>query len=354
MVTNLFDQRQDISPIPDPYGEGGLRVWDDYQFRRKGVRWGGPSRPPVPVVPPVILYPPLNSILPDVEGLEVEGQDLFCTEGTWNGTLPISYDYQWYRVAFVPTEAPPINTVVPLISGTTLEGYGLFCPTGTWTGAVPLFYEYQWYRTGEIISTPPSNTALPSVTGSIVVGSLLTATTGSWSGTPPLTFTRQWKSGVNYVGTGASTYTTVPEDIGNVITCEVTATNPFGAVTAISNVFGPITSAAVPPSSTVSPHITGSTVVGSLLTTTNGSWTGVPTPTFARQWKRGATNIGTGATTYTTVSEDIESSITCVVTATNAAGIVTATSNVFGPITDVIAAGETLTSDSGETLTSDS
>ena len=354
MVTNLFDQRQDISPIQDPYGEGGLRVWDDYQFRRKGVRWGGPGRPPPPVIPPVLTYPPFNTILPDIEGLEFEGQDLFCTEGVWTGTVSMSYDYQWYRVAFVPTEAPPVNTVIPLISGITVEGYGLFCPTGTWTGAVPLFYEYQWYRMGAVIEAPPSNTTLPQVTGSGVVGSLLSTTNGTWDGSPSPTFTRQWKSGPTYVGTGGMTYTTVPGDVGNTITCVVTATNSMGVASATSNAFGPITAVSVdvPPSNTTPPYISGSVVVGSIITTTNGSWSGTPSPTFTRQWKRGGTNVGTGGTTYTTVSGDIGSTITCVVTATNVAGVVSATSNVFGPITSVPVSGEVLTAD-GIPLTAD-
>jgi hypothetical protein len=245
MVTNLFDPRRDISPIADPYDEGGLRVWDDYQFRRKGRKGGGPW-PPEPVKPPVILYPPTNVVLPDIEGLESEGHDLFCTEGTWNGTLPITYDYQWYRVAFAPEAAPPLNTVVPVISGSTTEGSNLLCPTGTWTGATPIFYEYQWYRVGSVADVPPSNTTPPNITGSNVVGSLLTTTNGSWSGTTPLTFTRQWKRGITNVGTGGMTYMTVSADIGNNITCVVTATNFAGTATATSNVFGPIVSVPVP------------------------------------------------------------------------------------------------------------
>ena len=69
------------------------------------------------------------------------------------------------------------------------------------------------------------------------------------------------------------------------------------------------------------PVISGSTSVGSTLTVTdNGGWTGNPTPTFSYQWKRGATNIGTNATTYILVVADTNENITCVVTGTNAIG----------------------------------
>ena len=80
------------------------------------------------------------------------------------------------------------------------------------------------------------------------------------------------------------------------------------------------------PVNTVLPNVTGSAVVGNVLSTTNGTWTNSPT-SYAYQWKRGATNIGTNANTYTLVNADAGQSITCVVTATNAVGSTPATSN---------------------------
>ena len=80
------------------------------------------------------------------------------------------------------------------------------------------------------------------------------------------------------------------------------------------------------PVNTVLPNVTGVAIVGDILTTDDGSWTGSPT-SYAYQWKRGATNIGTNANTYTLVAADAGQSITCVVTATNATGSTPATSN---------------------------
>jgi hypothetical protein len=88
---------------------------------------------------------------------------------------------------------------------------------------------------------------------------------------------------------------------------------------------------ATAPVNTVAPNVTGLTYVGDLLTTTNGTWTGSPT-SYSYQWKRGATNIGTNANTYTLVSADAGLNITCVVTATNATGSTNATSNIFGTL----------------------
>ena len=82
------------------------------------------------------------------------------------------------------------------------------------------------------------------------------------------------------------------------------------------------------PVNTVLPNVTGTAIVGDILTTDDGSWTGSPT-SYAYQWKRGATNIGTNANSYTLVNADAGQSITCVVTATNAVGSTPATSNAL-------------------------
>ena len=82
------------------------------------------------------------------------------------------------------------------------------------------------------------------------------------------------------------------------------------------------------PVNTVLPNVTGVVIVGDILTTDDGSWINSPT-SYSYQWKRGATNIGTNANTYTLVNADAGQSITCVVTATNAGGSTPATSNAL-------------------------
>ena len=82
------------------------------------------------------------------------------------------------------------------------------------------------------------------------------------------------------------------------------------------------------PVNTVAPVVSGTATVGQTLSTTNGTWTGAPAPTFTYQWQRNTTNIG-GATssTYVLVSADAGNTVRCVVTATNAVGIASANSN---------------------------
>jgi len=82
------------------------------------------------------------------------------------------------------------------------------------------------------------------------------------------------------------------------------------------------------PDNTVAPVATATTlIVGGVLTTTDGTWTGSGI-TFTYQWYRGASPIG-GATanTYTLVADDMYNNIYCQVTATNISGSAQANSN---------------------------
>lgn len=54
--------------------------------------------------------------------------------------------------------APPSNTAAPLISGTQVVGSTLTTTTGTWIGSAPITYTYQWYRGAALITGATSNT----------------------------------------------------------------------------------------------------------------------------------------------------------------------------------------------------
>jgi len=113
------------------------------------------------------------------------------------------------------------------------------------------------------------------------------------------------------------------------------------------------------PVNTELPSIKGSGIVGTALTADPGAWSGYPAPTFAYQWKRGATDVGTNSNSYTLVTADFGQSMTCVVTATNSSGSTPATSNAISgiaslPVNTILPAitgtgkvGSVLTSDTG-------
>jgi hypothetical protein len=85
------------------------------------------------------------------------------------------------------------------------------------------------------------------------------------------------------------------------------------------------------PVNTVAPAVTGTVQSRQTLSTTTGTWTGSPT-SYSYQWKREATNVGTNSNSYTLVTADVGSTMTCVVTATNAVGSTNATSNTTGTV----------------------
>lgn len=91
------------------------------------------------------------------------------------------------------------------------------------------------------ILTPPVNTLAPAISGTLAHGSTLTSTTGTWTGSS-ITYSYQWmSSGVAVAGATSSTYVTQVSDVGDMITCVVTASNTGGAPSATSNTLGPIT-----------------------------------------------------------------------------------------------------------------
>lgn len=96
------------------------------------------------------------------------------------------------------------------------------------------------------------------------------------------------------------------------------------------------------PYNTVLPAVTGTTTVGQTLTTTNGTWAGDATITYARQWQMGNSSDGndpswaniSSATnlTYVLASGQLGKYVRCRVAATNSVGSTVAYSNIVGPV----------------------
>lgn len=83
---------------------------------------------------------------------------------------------------------------------------------------------------------PPSVITKPFISGINLVGETLLVSNGTWLGTMPITFTYQWrKNSIDIIGETNQTYTTIPTDLGQLISCSVTATNIVGFSISIAN-----------------------------------------------------------------------------------------------------------------------
>jgi len=89
----------------------------------------------------------------------------------------------------------------------------------------------------------PTNTSPPAVLGNPQPSETLTAQPGAWTGTQPVDYTYQWQrcqpdglSCTDLADAEASSYVVAPDDAGNTLRVEVTATNGAGSATAVSAV----------------------------------------------------------------------------------------------------------------------
>ncbi|MBV9214511.1 MAG: hypothetical protein JOZ25_12800 [Actinobacteria bacterium] len=292
----------------------------------------------------VAANPPVNTVAPTISGTPKDGQTLTAANGTWTGTAPITYTYQWERCD--STGANCSN-----VSGATSSTYTLgssdvgstirVVVTGTNSAGSANGTSAQ---TSVVAPTPPVNTVVPAVSGTAQDGQTLTTTNGTWTGTPTITYTYQWQrcdqngaNCANISGATASTYALTPSDVGSTVRSQVTATNAAGNASAVSSPTSRV--AAAPPVNNTPPTITGTAKDGQTLTGSNGTWSGTPTITYTYQWQRCDQNgancasiSGATGATYTLVSADVGSTIRLVVTATNSAGTGNATSAQSGSV----------------------
>jgi len=90
------------------------------------------------------------------------------------------------------------------------------------------------------VSGPPTSVTAPIVTGNVAQPSICMCTQGVWSA-DAISFVYQWQSGgTDVAGATGNYYQTSASDVGNLVTCTVTASNSYGSATSTSNELGPI------------------------------------------------------------------------------------------------------------------
>jgi hypothetical protein len=212
---------------------------------------------------PLVALAPRGSITPPITGSNVVGQTLSVGTGTFTGTAPFTYAYQWRRC-----DAPgTIASCVP-IAGATSATYTLTQAdlgatvrayiTGTNVAGSDTLITNHSFPTLPKPKFSPSATQAPSILGTVILGYTLTAATGSWTGDVPITYALQWQ---RCDATGAScvtvskkrTYRLSVDDLSMRLRLFVTATNDNGSVSSTSGLTEPIQ---------LVPHRKGRRIVG--------------------------------------------------------------------------------------------
>lgn len=180
---------------------------------------------------------PSNSSAPTISGSATVGGTVTANPGTWAGSTPITYQYQWqicgangeacHNIAGATSQTYTIrsadagNTLRVRVIGSNGDGSSSASsgPSARISG-----------------STAPANTSPPTISGNASVGSTLTASPGTWSGAAPITYQYEWMicgaNGESCHGIGGTTsqsYTVRSGDAGNTIRVQVTATNSGGS-----------------------------------------------------------------------------------------------------------------------------
>lgn len=185
--------------------------------------------------------------------------------------------------------------------------------------------------------TGPVCTVNPTITGTKATGNVLNGNNGTWTGAS--TFEYQWlRDGLYIFGARSATYTVVAADLDADITRRVFAFDATGRWVgeATSAVIGAAVN--VPPNFLSAPTISGLATVGSILTATDGTVEGTPTPTRTRQWIRGASTVISGATglEYTPQAADKDFTLKVRNNASNIAGDDTIDSAATAIVTDPV------------------
>jgi uncharacterized protein YukE len=185
---------------------------------------------------------PANSSPPTISGNATVGSTVTANPGTWSGSTPITFQYQWqicgangeacHNIAGATAQSYVIrnedagNTLRVRVIGSNSDGSSSATsgPTARIGG-----------------STAPADSSPPTISGNTSVGSTLTASPGTWTGAAPMTFHYQWMiCGSNgeachdIAGATAQSYVVRSGDAGNTLRVRVTATNSGGSTSSTS------------------------------------------------------------------------------------------------------------------------
>jgi len=171
------------------------------------------------------------------------GTQLGGNKGSWSGSTPIDYSYQWLRCNdngescnHITNATGTSYTVVNADQGHTIR---LDVTAKNSDGKATA----RANATSQVPKAPgaPVELTPPQINGDAIVGEKLTATTGSWRGNTPISYTFKWQTCnaamTSCPGNGATgnTYTVKANDAGERMRVKVVAKNNAGQTAGLSD-----------------------------------------------------------------------------------------------------------------------
>jgi hypothetical protein len=251
---------------------------------------------------------------PKVLGTAAAGETLTCYEGTWSGSQPITFEFQW----LLNEQAIALATGPTYLVVATDEGGSLSCKV---TARNSLGKAQATSEAVTIKEKPFEATRSPVVTGTAKQGETLTCSEAVWSQTPTKEEFHWWRgeSGPSEPISGAKQHTVSKEDVGMLLYCQVLASNGKGDQASATSAAFPIPALGAPKNQSP-PQVEGRPELGQTLTCQHGNWN--PTPSqYVYQWYREGTAIPSGTEAqYTVAPADQGYLVSCDVIARNSEG----------------------------------
>lgn len=277
---------------------------------------------------------PVSLSPPTVSGTPAAGMTLTTAgNGAWSG-YPSSYSYQWQRASSGAFSDIPGATGASYTVSASDTGFILRVKV---TAANAAGSASNASASTDLVV--PVNVAAPTLTGTPTVGEVITQRSlGAWTGTP--TLSAEWQrcdraQSACVTKSTASTYPIGETDTGNLVRLKVTASQNGVSSAPVYVALASV----VAPYNTSAPSLTGTAVVGEVLTRDrDGVWTGAPT--FSYQWQRQTAGPwvdipGATGASYALTDADIGSPVRLQVTAAMNGASASSASSPTQPVTGV-------------------
>jgi len=219
---------------------------------------------------------------------------LTVNKGTWSGTAPLTYSYQWFYCDETGENTSALSSVTTSPSSAINDTYstqeadigkyikvGVTVKNGAGVSSATV-YTSPYLVNGLVCRENPQITF--EYNGSSLT---LSASEGLWNSSPPASFTYSWKSFDNTLQNGVifpALYTPKTVDIGKTVDFILRATNSSDYSVSVTVTSRQITG--FPPTNTSQPTVSGQKHVnGQLSITAAGVWSGYPAPTgYTYEW----------------------------------------------------------------------